>query len=137
MKNSQLSDKVELKLMAINNAQNDANHFVQYVEYPREKFDFIFIDGKLRNDCLRKSLELLSPESIVILHDANRVNYHQELSKFKFSVLFSDHRKDYAGIWIGSNSISIENILDVKKHKSIWKKHYFFSKIFRPHLWLK
>lgn len=137
MKNSQLSNKVELKLLPIDNPTNEDKNFLKYIEYPDAKFDFIFIDGKLRNECLRKSLQLLSSKSIVVLHDANRVNYHKEFSSFKYHILFTDHRSNYAGIWIGSNSITIESVLDVNKHKSIWKKHLFFSKIPRPHLWFK
>lgn len=44
-------------------------------------FDLIFVDGRLRADCLAVASLCLKPEGVVVLHDASRPAYH---AAFKF-----------------------------------------------------
>lgn len=57
-------------------------------EYPfvfgsREKYDLIFIDGRLRPDCLNNARNYkMHKDSFVILHDSEREEYQEEINKF-------------------------------------------------------
>jgi len=137
MKSKKLANNVEIKHIPLPSSNFVESKKNQYVDYPQGVFDLIFIDGKLRDKCMEKSLNLLSDKSLVILHDANRKHYHESMKLYKYQVLLSDHRNAYGGIWLGSNSIAIEKVFDVEYFKKIWKKHLFFTKLFRPNLWGK
>jgi len=47
-----------------------------------EKFDMIFVDGRNRVSCLRKALDLVKDDGVVILHDAEREEYRQGIELF-------------------------------------------------------
>jgi len=104
-----------------------------YIEFPTRfgKFDFILIDGRARRECLKKSYNILIKNGIVILHDANRVYYHDSFKFFKYTLLLKDYRTDAGGIWIGSKGLKIENVLDVEKWSKYWKIINKFGKILR------
>ena len=106
--------------------------FKSYIEYPEGKFDFIFIDGRARKDCVKKSYELITDNGLVVLHDANRLHYHEHLDLFKHQVLFDDHHTKYGGIWLGSKETPITNLLDIEKHKKVWRRHDRLAKILNP-----
>jgi predicted O-methyltransferase YrrM len=96
-----------------------------YVEFPRSlgmRFDFILVDGRARKDCLICALDLLNIGGIIVLHDANRKYYLDPCKLYRYQVLFTDHRKDAGGLWIGSRDLDINTVLDVKKHREIWQK---------------
>lgn len=94
-----------------------------YVEYPQQfaPFDFILVDGRARNDCIRKAVTLIKPEGIVILHDANREYYHPETAAFTHQMLLKGYRKHAGGLWIGSRARAIEEVLDVQFHQRVWR----------------
>ena len=102
-----------------------------YIEFPRRfgKFDFILVDGRARTDCLVESYELVKDSGVVVLHDANRKHYHQHFQLYRYQVLFKDYRQDEGGLWIGSKGVEIGRILDVDKHKNIWKNVSRFGKV--------
>ena len=106
---------------------NDGNYedFKDYIEYPAEQkvlFDLILIDGRARVDCLNKSKELLSKNGVVMLHDANRPQYHQAFDQYKNGILFSDQRNSSGGIWIGSNGDkALSEYLDIETYSKVWK----------------
>jgi predicted O-methyltransferase YrrM len=57
--------------------------------YPRVKgdhapYDFIFIDGKLRELCLENCRMILKKNGIVMVHDAEREEYAPHMVKFKY-----------------------------------------------------
>lgn len=93
-----------------------------YIDYPGELggFDCIIIDGRARNDCLLKAEEILNPGGVIILHDANRERYYKYQDRFTRGELFQDYRRSAGGMWIGSPSLSLEDILDLKKHRRRW-----------------
>lgn len=130
IKNLNKNDNVELYLVEPNRypwsdiyGDGDYLDLKNYVEFPSRfgKFDFILIDGRARKYCLEKAYELLKNSGVVVLHDANRVYYHEPFRLFKHSLLLTDYRKDAGGIWIGSKGLKIEKIVDINKHVSVWK----------------
>ncbi|MFM9074354.1 MAG: hypothetical protein ACKORJ_02115 [Bacteroidota bacterium] len=109
--------------------------FKTYIEWPRSKgikFDFIFIDGRARKECLKVAFELVSDRGAVIVHDANRDTYFEDLPAFHSSVRFTDyrqHRKE-GGIWIGSKTRPVGDFLDIPLHQDLWRKHNLTAKLF-------
>lgn len=55
----------------------EMNDYVKYPSRIGRKYDLIFIDGTKRVRCLQEGLNLLKPDGIVILHDAQRVKYKE------------------------------------------------------------
>jgi len=47
-------------------------------------FDFVFIDGILREQCLVKAKDLLEEDGIVMLHDAERTSYQEGIIGYKY-----------------------------------------------------
>ena len=47
------------------------------------KFDLIFIDGRLRVDCCRQSVEKLSPGGIIVLDNSDRPQYEEGINFIK------------------------------------------------------
>jgi hypothetical protein len=109
--------------------------FKSYIDFPKSlggQFDFIFIDGRARKDCLKLAFELVSENGVVIVHDANRDNYFTDLPPFQSFVRFTDfrqHRKE-GGIWIGRKSGEVSEILNVETHKGLWSSHNLLAKVF-------
>jgi predicted O-methyltransferase YrrM len=95
-------------------AHQDGNYedFEDYLNYPKQlkPYDFIFIDGRARKECLKKALEVLGPKGIVVLHDANRKYYHEPFKLYKYQVLYTDIRKDAGGLWIGSTTLNLSTL---------------------------
>lgn len=57
----------------------------RYVTLPLylPKFDFIFVDGRHRCECLAIAPLCLNEGGIVVLHDAHRPAYHHALSRYE------------------------------------------------------
>lgn len=93
-----------------------------YIECPSKfgKFDCILIDGRARNDCLIKAFDIVENNGLVILHDANRINYHEPFKLYKYQVSFEDNRDNAGGLWVGSKNFPIETVFDVKRYKVLW-----------------
>jgi predicted O-methyltransferase YrrM len=107
---------------------NDGSYedFKNYVEFPASlamKFDFMFIDGRARKDCLKKAFDLVADEGVVIVHDANRDYYVSDMPPFANVLRLTDYRKKRGGILLASKSKPITSILDVEAHKAAWKNH--------------
>lgn len=56
----------------------------------RRAFDAIFVDGRVRNECLFMAALLARPNAFIMLHDFRRIRY--VTSKFLFEVVDSDYR---------------------------------------------
>ncbi|MEQ9266284.1 MAG: hypothetical protein RLN81_13730 [Balneolaceae bacterium] len=115
---------------------NDGTYedFKDYIEYPSEHapYDLILIDGRARTQCLTKSVDLLSKKGIVILHDANRVQYHEGFKHYQQGVLFTDQRESSGGIWIGTNSETpLSEVLDVDTYLRLWNLYFNFGKLIK------
>lgn len=50
--------------------------------YLGHKFDVIFIDGRLRTDCIAIARQVVKDDGVVLVHDANRTWYHQAFRFF-------------------------------------------------------
>lgn len=103
--------------------------FKTYVNYPENTYDFILVDGRARKNCLEKAHEIISDKGIVVLHDANRKMYHAPFKMFKNSILLTDYHRNGGGLWLGSKSVPIESIVDIEKHRNIWRKHQMIGKL--------
>ncbi|TAK05880.1 MAG: hypothetical protein EPO39_10285 [Candidatus Manganitrophaceae bacterium] len=102
----------------------------EYVDYPSRfaPFDFILVDGRARRDCLAKAHQLVREEGVVLLHDANRVRYHESFHLFKHQALFTDGRTRSGGIWIGSRGTEIAHFLDLPRQREIYRLYRRFGK---------
>lgn len=105
---------------------NDGSYedFKDYVEKPEGKFDYIFVDGRARCACIKKSYSLLNENGVLLLHDANRRYYHDCFGQYKYNYFLEDKRKTgVAGIWIATKNIPIEKLVNIEKHEAVWKLH--------------
>jgi hypothetical protein len=103
------------------------------VEYPARfgEYDFILVDGRAREACLRQARYLLSDGGVVVLHDANRDFLHTPLELYPRQIFFRDYRRYSGGIWIGSVGREISSLIDLRRHRSIWGFYNALGKRFR------
>jgi len=97
--------------------------FRTYIHFPEQlgKFDFILVDGRRRVRCLLAASQMIKDDGIVILHDANVSRYHEPFCLFNNKCQFKDLRKNLAGgIWVGSKSQKVEDIINVRAHQEYW-----------------
>ena len=105
----------------------DAKAFAAYLAYPesRAPFDFILVDGRARSAAVEAAARLLSPNGIVVLHDANRAAYASVLPQFPRQLLLRDARtrarRPAGGVWVGSVARPIGTVLDVALHERLWR----------------
>lgn len=109
--------------------------FRSYIELPRNfnlKFDFIFIDGRARKECLKVAYDLVSDNGVVVVHDANRDAYFEDLPPFASSFRLTDHRhhRKEGGIWIGRKTGKVEDLLDTATHARVWAQVRLMARIF-------
>lgn len=72
-------------------------------DYPNS--DIYFTDSRRRTDCLRAIRDhCAKSESIIVVHDAQRKRYQEELLKFKYVIFVQK------GLALASNSESLEGI---------------------------
>lgn len=63
--------------------EHEAELMRAYVALPRTLgvvFDFVLVDGRARNFCIREGFELLRPGGLLVLHDAQREVYHAAMN---------------------------------------------------------
>ncbi len=88
--------------------QNSADYLIP----PKKKYDVIYVDGRNRVNCLKKAKELLKPNGIVFLHDAERPRYAAGFDGYTYDWIDSGKAKLWYGrlnsippiihqIWIG------------------------------------
>jgi predicted O-methyltransferase YrrM len=94
-----------------------------YVDYPSDRgpFDFILVDGRARVACMERAHELVTDEGVVVLHDANRVYYHEPFQRFEHQLFFHDYRKRAGGIWFGSKATNLEQLVRSEHHQALWR----------------
>lgn len=106
--------------------------FKKYIEHPKDQYDFILIDGRARNHCLKRAYDLISNNGLVVMHDANRPSYLENTSLFEHQYLFTDHRKTFGGLWIGSKSSTIDTFINLNHHQALWDAHFNLLRVIRP-----
>lgn len=60
-------------------AEADPAVMADYIAFPRTTgltFDFVLVDGRARTHCLAEGFDLLRPGGVLVLHDAQREEYH-------------------------------------------------------------
>jgi predicted O-methyltransferase YrrM len=107
--------------------------FRAYVEYPERfaPFDFILVDGRAREACLRRARHLLAPGGVVVLHDANRSFLREAWDLYPRQLLFQDYRRYSGGIWIGSIDRELASLFDLPRHRRIWHLYNVVGRRFR------
>jgi hypothetical protein len=63
-------------------AEQDPGIMASYVGFPAtlgESFDLVLVDGRARRFCLEVGFSLLRPGGVIVLHDAQREQYHGAL----------------------------------------------------------
>ena len=63
-------------------AEHDPAILADYVAFPATlgiRFDFVLVDGRARRFCLQAGWDLLHPGGVLLLHDAQRLDYHDVL----------------------------------------------------------
>lgn len=105
----------------------DAESFASYLAAGEAEapYDLIFIDGRSRAAGVERAKTLLSPQGVVILHDANRDYYLEPTKSFANQLLFRDHRADRGfrvagGVWLGSPQRNLRELIDVGLHEKVW-----------------
>lgn len=114
----------------------DATSFASYLAAgdAGAPYDLIFIDGRARAAGLERALTLLSPQGVVILHDANRDAYLAPCASFANQALFRDrraHRKRVSGgVWLGSPARNLEALADLGLHRRVWAFYSGVGRLF-------
>lgn len=103
--------------------QEDFRTYVTWPEAQAGRFDFILVDGRARGSCLRAAFRLVEDRGVVVLHDANREFYFADAPRFAYQERFTDWRTGQGGIWIGSKARPLDEILDVARHRMVWRGH--------------
>lgn len=85
----------------------------EYVALPTTlgvPFDVMFVDGRYRRSCVETAQSILSPEGVVILHDAQRAHYHPALDRFPHARWHESGRwpgsDTHLRLWVGANGPS-------------------------------
>lgn len=62
----------------------------KYIEYPysytvknNEKFDFVFVDGAWRDECMDKAFSVAKKDAIILLHDAGRIESASIMARWR------------------------------------------------------
>ena len=90
-------------------APTSANE-ASYIDCPRGlkgKFDIVLIDARFRRRCLQTAREVVRPDGIVILHDAQKEQYHPGTEAFPFRTFISSGswyplQPSPNMVWVGS-----------------------------------
>lgn len=106
---------VDVKLFDVGNPhlRQRYTNMDEYVTYPAtlgRKWDFILVDGRKRRRCLLEAQQLLRPNGIVVLHDADREYYHCALDGFSGEFVLPT-------VWIGRIKSSGERSEPVSESK--------------------
>ena len=98
-------------------------NFKDYIEHPvqLDQFDLILVDGRARNECLKKSGDLLRENGILVLHDANRRRYRPLPENNADECLFEDYRTLEGGLWIATRNGRVDDLMDIRRHRQVWE----------------
>ena len=83
-------------------------------------FDFILVDGITRLDCILKAIQQLTPDGILVVHDANRREYPEALTIFPYRLVLEDFRRTSGGIAFATQHNHIGHYFNLRKHALLW-----------------
>lgn len=83
--------------------------------------DFVLVDGRARRACVRRALDCLHDCGVVVLHDANRATYRMTFDGYSQQLLLLDGRTGSGGLWIGSRSANLDELIRVDRHRRLWR----------------
>jgi predicted O-methyltransferase YrrM len=112
--------------------EGTAEDFRTYIAYPRtlgRQFDFIFIDGRARKECLREAYDLVADRGVVVVHDANRDSYVADLPPFAHRLRLTDTRRGRGGVLIASRGRPIAEVCDAARQEQIWRAHDVIERV--------
>lgn len=61
---------------------------IDYIEWPlrlQKSYDVVVIDARFRRRCLMAALRSVNPQGFVILHDAQKLHYHDPVALYRYS----------------------------------------------------
>jgi predicted O-methyltransferase YrrM len=70
--------------------ENEPHLMADYVARPgtvQTSYDFILVDGRARNACIKAGYDLLTPGGVLVVHDAQRPEYRETLESFDSHLL--------------------------------------------------
>lgn len=114
----------------------DAESFAAYLAAADAgaPYDLVFIDGRARAAGVERARKLLSPQGVVILHDANRDAYLGPTSAYGHQALFRDGRaggkRVSGGVWLGSPNRDLEALVDLSLHRRVWAFYSGVGRLF-------
>jgi len=81
-----------------------------YINFPRlldAKFDIVIVDARFRRHCVQTTKDVILPEGIVIMHDAQKAQYHVGLDDFQYNKFYESgtwypFQEIPNKVWIGS-----------------------------------
>ncbi|MFO7567842.1 MAG: class I SAM-dependent methyltransferase [Enhygromyxa sp.] len=68
----------------VDRAERERELFASYIDFPASLdaiFDFVLVDGRARSFCIAAGWELLRPGGVLVVHDAQRREYHPALAE--------------------------------------------------------
>lgn len=137
MVKSQIGGNVDLHLVAPDNkefaSEGGKQDFASYIKkgVQNAPFDLILVDGMARTGCIDELFDSLTPDGLMIVHDANRPHYRDSMKKYCYVTIFEDYRKTAGGMAFVSNSHPADYYFDVKRHAKIWKTMAFWGNFFK------
>ena len=81
-----------------------------YINFPmmlKENFDIVIIDARFRRHCIQTAKKVVSPNGIIVMHDAQKEHYHVGLDDFQYSKFYQSgswypFQRISNEIWVGS-----------------------------------
>lgn len=73
---------VEVVLQRVSLRPGESGCYATFPFHRADRYDLVFVDGRLRCDCLAVARRVVSPEGVVLLHDAHRANYRPGTALF-------------------------------------------------------
>jgi predicted O-methyltransferase YrrM len=108
-------------------------HFHSYVDFPESHgpFDLILVDGMAREACIEKSMEMLTPDGLLVVHDCNRRKYHDYIKEYPNWLIMEDFRKTAGGFGFATKSRDITALFRVEHHRELWKTDSLINNFFK------
>lgn len=88
--------------------------FKPYILYPHnlgiKSYDFVLIDGRARSSCMKEAHSLITPDGLVVLHDAKRTEYDEGKMGYTYQFLLNSPKPE-GGMWFGTHSKKTRDLL--------------------------